>query len=286
MQPIAFGDIVGGGEQEIPLSPHNNTLVEYFTADTLEPGEFKAGFELEFSPFRDFMIGTDLLATSVGAINIQSKWLALRYGEHKIAAGLRGAVLNKETLLWGSLNDHFETLDARVLNPSLSWTQKFSERLNLHTHWAVGIGKVRAKLSEKGQRKLWESKHPGKDYDSRNEDGEAAKSDTRDSFSKRTLQVQSITGLTNDLFQVTGEFQRSPNKKILITSRIDRVQIETLRSNGFRLTAAQQWIWENFQFRLGIGLQYQVISGTDLDGELMDETGFLPVSDIDFYWRF
>ena len=60
-QPLIYGNQFEGDSQEDPpLSPQKNILVEYFTADTLEPGEFKAGFELEFSPMRDFMIGTTL----------------------------------------------------------------------------------------------------------------------------------------------------------------------------------------------------------------------------------
>jgi hypothetical protein len=100
------------------------------------------------------------------------------------------------------------------------------------------------------------------------------------------VQVQSITGLAQERFQLTGEFTRASGNKVLVTSRIEQTEFEKLKSNFLRLTVAHQWIWSHFQMRVGIGAQYYVLSGRDLDDELIDESGVLPASDIAFYWRF
>src|SRR5690606_2044823 len=102
----------------------------------------------------------------------------------------------------------------------------------------------------------------------------------------QSIQVQSLTGLAQDRFQITGEFSRANGNKILVTSRIEQTVLEELKTNFFRLTIAHQWIWTSFQMRLGVGTQYFVMTGRDLDGEKIDETGVQPASDISFYWRF
>ncbi len=233
--------------------------------------------------------------------------------EHTLALGLRAAYLSKKTMPWGSIREHFDELEAKVLRPSLSWTNVVSPRLKLHMFWGKGISRIRATLSEKGRRRLWEGKHPGSDYDARNPqtqeptttapaDGTApaptpaaASSDPTNQertatetsdVTAQSLQVQSITGLAQDRFQLTGEFNRASGNKILITTRIEQTEIEDLKSSGFRITAAHQWIWPTFQLRIGAGLQYFVISGRDLDGEQIDEADWQPASDLGFYWRF
>ena len=85
---------------------------------------------------------------------------------------------------------------------------------------------------------------------------------------------------------MTGEITRKNGNKVLVTIRIEQTVIEQLKSNFFRATLAHQWIWSNFQMRLGIGLQYFVMAGRDLDDEQIDEAGVQPASDIGFYWRF
>jgi hypothetical protein len=100
------------------------------------------------------------------------------------------------------------------------------------------------------------------------------------------MYVQSIAGFLTDRFQITGEVNRHAGSKILISCRIDRMQFEKIKSNAFQLTVAHQWIWPSFQLRFGGGVQYAVLSGRDLDNEILDQAGFLPVSDMAFYWRF
>ena len=153
------------GDDQDQASEPRYTMVEYFTAATLTRGEVKLGFDLDYGVSRDLMVGTDLLATTIGAPTLQAKWRFARQGPHTLAFSLSGAWLNKQTVLWGHYADHFETLDARILRPAISWTNRISPRLNIHSYWSIGLGKPRATLSEKGKRALWEMKHPDGNYD-------------------------------------------------------------------------------------------------------------------------
>lgn len=291
-----------------PSQRSRHVLVEEFTAAVLAPGELKLGTDVDIGIHPNVMLGTDLVAGMLGATTLQSKFLLVDQAEHQLALHLRLAFLSKKTLPWSSINQHFDDLDARLLRPGIAWTQILSPRLRLHTFWAKGFGKIRARLSERGRRKLWETKHPGANYDERNIYTQAPSSDPSSaeediaidastanqersasedsSFSARSIQVQSITGLAQDRFQLTGEFSRQNGNKVLVTSRIEQTTLEKLRSNSFRLTAAHQWIWDHLQMRLGVGLQYYVVSGRDLDNEQIDAGGVQPASDIGFYWRF
>ena len=293
----------------IPSKPlhqnHTNRLklVEYFTANTLDPSEIKLGFNLETSLREYTMISTDLFATLLGTPTIYVKWQVWRNKKHMFAIGARASYTNKNLLLWGSMGDYFEQLDANMIQPSIVWSNKVSPRLNIHSFWAVGQGATSAVLSEKGKKEMWEHKHPGFAYEGRNrEDSSTSDDDSEDDdnsdknqegsiagesmYAQRSLQLQSMLGLVSNTFQITGEYQRDNSKKILITSRIDSARLEKLTSEGARLTASQQWVWNHFQFRMGIGIQYQLVSGQDLDGEVIQTTQMFPVPDMDFYWRF
>jgi hypothetical protein len=169
---------------------------------------------------------------------------------------------------------------------------------------------MRAKLSAKGRRHLWEAKHPGATYEERNtltqepretnqenstdtsadpvvtSENQEKKASERAAITTRTTQVQSIAGLAQERFQITGEFVREDGNKVLITSRIEQTQLEQLHSRAFRLTIAHHWIWDTFQMRIGVGAQYYSLSGRDLDGEIVADAGVAPASDLSFYFRF
>ncbi|MCX6110740.1 MAG: hypothetical protein NTZ90_14190 [Proteobacteria bacterium] len=281
-------------------APGRYTLIEDFTADTLAAGEFKIGADAQFGLTGRVMIGTDAIATVLGAPTLGLKVDVWDHGAHRVALGLRGAYLSRNTALWGDLKEQFRALDARIVRPSVSWTRTLSPRLKLHTFFAKGLGKVHAVLSNEGQRQLWQAKHPGSDYDHRdpatNAPAGASGHDTstnqahstsqRSALAQKTIQVQSIAGLAQERFQLTGEFSRSSGNKVLVTCDIEETRIEALKSNFFRLTVSHQWIWTNFQMRIGFGPQYYVVGGTDLDGEVINQSGWTPASDISFYWRF
>ncbi len=286
-------------------------LVEEFTAYTLSEGEFKLGVEFEYGVFDRFQIGTDLITLAFGIPTVQSKLRFWQSEKHVLALGIRAATFNLDSInSYANVKDSYDKLEANIIRPSISWTQAWSPRLKIHTFWAVRIGKINAELSEDGKRRSWEQKHPGEDYDARNPDGtpatgdepeeatgedadidteknqEKAASDQSSNVTRRTLEVQSLLGLSSDRFQITGEFRRKSGAKVLVTCRLDRMQLEDLKSQSIRVSVAHQWIAESFQFRLGVGAEHMDIQGSDLDGEKVDEQGIGPVSEIAFYWRF
>jgi len=305
--PLQAGAQTGASEEPPSLgqappaaASRHYTLVEDFTADTLAAGEFKIGADVQVGLTERFMIGTDAFATILGAPTIGLKAEIWQSGAHRLSFGLRGAYLSRNTALWGHLKDNFQALDARIVRPSLSWTRTLSPRLKIHTFFAKGLGKMHAVLSSEGQRQLWETKHPGSDYEHRDLEtnapaGESAHNTSTNqahstsqhsALAQKTIQVQSIAGLAQERFQLTGEFIRNSGNKILVTSDIEQNRLESLRSNFFRLTVGHQWIWTNFQMRMGLGPQYYVVTGTDLDAEVINQSGWTPASDISFYWRF
>jgi hypothetical protein len=307
-------DVTAGIKQQSP-----EVLVEEFTADTLANNEWKIGSDLEFGASDNLMLGTDMGSLLVGVPSLHFKYYAFHKGKHHVAVGLRLGYFDKKTFLWGSGADQWETLSGEVYRPSVSWTHKLSNRLKLHTFWAKGLGKISAKLSDEGKQKLCESKYPdadceeittsttsdsediedtiddddiGQDDDS---DGQVDDLDTSKNLEStgsdsspfsRSIPVQSITGFAQDRFQITGEINRTNGNKVLVTARIEQTTLEELDSNFFRLTMAHQWIWNTFQMRVGIGTQYYVMTGRDLDGVKVDDSGVQPASDIAFYWRF
>mgnify|MGYP001355957240 CR=1 FL=1 len=290
---------------EEPKSDQSNSnhfkLVEPFTANMLSPGEVKIGRDLDYGLTSDLMLGTKLVSLIIGAPTVQTKYNISNAEEHLIAIGLSVAHFNRNTFLWfkKDTRENFESLNATIARPSIAWSNKISDRLNLHTYWGVGFGKARAKLSEKGARTLWESKYPDGDWETR-DDGDDTIDNTNSNSKKnqetrqssrsisrtKLLEIQQLTEIASDLFQITGEFKRIDNKKILVSTSIEQVIIEDLKAEAFQLTVAQQWIIHNISLRIGVGLQYQVLSGEDLDGEKIEDTGFLPAADVDFYYRF
>ena len=296
--PVQPGLTASGASHSMD-SFKNLQLVEPFTAHTLQQGDIQLGTMLDFGILDRVMIGTDLIATAIGAPTAHIKANVYQTENNSFAIGVREGYLSRSTLFWGSSRDDYEELSAKIIRPSVSWSHRVSGRLQLHSHYATAFGKMTAKLSDQGKRRLYESKHPDGDYDKRRPDDIPDPTDGTNTptqnperrgsegspIAQRSLQVQSLLGLQSDLFQVTGEFFRRDGNKILISSRMEQVELEELRGNITRLTIAQHWIWPSFQIRFGIGAQYLVLSGEDLDGESLDESGVLPASEFEFYWK-
>ena len=140
-------------------------------------------------------------------------------------------------------------------------------------------------LSEEGKEYFWNSKYPQGDYQSRTKVVEGSANAEADlDLALRTIQAQTLMGISRDQFQISGEFQRDHNKKILLTSRISNLELENLKGQEFKVTASQEWRHGHFNFRMGLGMLYRTFSGQDLDGEELDEAGFLPTADFDIYW--
>lgn len=271
----------------ITSSQDKGEFVTYYTANTLAAGQCKLGLEsaIGLSDTADLVI--DTLPLIAGAPNATIKYQIYRSGDHSVSLGLGASYLNRDQILWGGAKKQFDELSAQIIRPQISWSRRLSERLILHTHWSFGFGPIKARLSEDGRRALWESKYPNGDYDEQRKGKDSsnlADIDGDYALSHRGLQIQSLLGFGRDFFMLSGEFVRESGKRILITSRIDQVELEDLRAKSFRLTIAQQWSFETFHIRIGAGLQYQSLSGRDLDGEALADSGFQPTTDIDFYW--
>ncbi len=260
--------------------------IQDFTAFTLKPQDMKLGLSFDYGMTEHLQVGTDLMSTIVGAPNVKLKFLVWESKQQQIAVGLHTTYLDRKTALWGDIIEVFDELDAKLIRPQISWSHRISSRLFIHSHWSIGIGNITAKLSPLGKRRYWERKYPKGNYDTgeKNVNSPSANQEANFGSSHRTLQAQALLGLSRDLFQVTGEFIRDDTKKILLTSRVDRTKLEQLSSQGLRVTVGQEWRVGRFNFRLGLGILYQVLSGTDLDGELVDDAGFMPIGDFDFYW--
>lgn len=266
-------------------------LIQDFTAYTLKAGQVKIGLVSSVGITDSIQIDTDVFAASAGAANLSVKTSVWSNNRHRLAVGLGMSYLSKKTALWGNASELFDELEYKIFRPQMSWTQKISKRLLLHSFWSTGIGPISVKLSDKGRKKLWESKYPDGDYDKQTKSSSGTADDdanveSNNVVSHRTLQVQSLLGLSRDIIQVSGEFVRDSTKRVILTSRIDRTELEGLSSQGIRVTAGQEWQIDSFFFRLGLGVLYQVLDGTDLDGEVIDDSGFTPIADLDFYWIF
>lgn len=119
--------------------PAKATLVDEFTADTLEHYQFKLGTKLEYGLSSELSVGTDLIATAIGAPTALFKARIFKNAAHSVSLGLRGTFVTKDTILWGNVSDHFDRLDARILRPGIVWTNRVSERLRIHTYWAKSL---------------------------------------------------------------------------------------------------------------------------------------------------
>lgn len=274
-------------------------IYEEFTAFTLPAGKIRLGTDLDYGVSDQLTLGTDLVANFIGVPTLYFKYQVYMGYNHSVALSGRAAYLRKNLLFWGSLDRHFEILEGQTFRPGIAWTYRISERLHLHTFWTKSFGEIEAGLTEKGKRALWKSKYPDQSYDDR-DSGKASSSSidpresqnierlnsNQNSHTHQSIQVQSIAGISQDRFQLTGQLKRSNGNLVLFTTRVEQSKLEDLKSNMIRLTAAHQWIWASFQMRLGVGMQYLTLNGMDLDGEKMDEAGVQPASDIAFYWYF
>ena len=299
----SWGPYVPIEEEDLTKTTHEPQLrlVEPFTAYSLAENEWKIGRDLDMGWSDDFMVGTKLVSMLVGAPTIQAKHKVTEFGNHAISVGLTLAYFNRDTFLWfnDDTKENFETLNAKIARPSISWSNSLSDRLNLHTYWGVGFGQANAKLSPKGERALWESKHPGGNWETRQETEDTIDTENNSSSTNqetrqqpnsvsrtKLLEIQQLTEVITNIFQITGELERENGKRVLVSTSVEQAEIEKLKSESFQILLAQQWILDKINFRLGLGVQYQVISGEDLDGEKIEDTGFLPAADIDFYYRF
>jgi hypothetical protein len=97
------------------------------------------------------------------------------------------------------------------------------------------------------------------------------------------LLLQSLLGLAQERFELTGEIQRSATETLVLAAHVARFNLADLRADRFGCSLSQQWRGPKVGFRIGIGVLYQVVSGRDLDDEKIDDGRFLPTADLDFF---
>ena len=230
------------------------------------------GSLLEAGAGYGLMIGADPAALTLGAKTAQAKWQVPSFGEDDWAVGVKYISVSRRSLWWGDLSKRFSKLEAQIVRPAVSWSNRISQRLIIHSFWASGFGKTDVELSPYGKDKLYQAKH-----------GTGSAGDGH-SFANRTMQLQSFAGFTEDRFQISAEWERNSGDRILLSSRFERTRVENMESFSMRLTLAQQWSADGFNLRIGGGPQYAMISGRDLDDEEIKTAGWLPAADFAIYW--
>lgn len=247
-------------------------LADEWTAFVLPPGDFAVGSLLEAGLGHGIMIGADPAALAIGARTAQIKWQLPKFSEDDWSLGVKYASISRKNIWLSDTAERFSKLSAKIIRPSISWSNRISPRLVIHSFWASAFGQSEAKLSDYGKRKLYEAKH-----------GSGSAGDTH-TFANRTMQTQSLAGFTEDRFQITAEWERNSLDKILLATRFERTRLEDLETFSMRLTIAQEWASDGFHLRIGGGPQYALLSGQDLDGEKIEAAGWLPAADFAVYW--
>jgi len=273
VSPVAAAE-TPSSQKEQPQTemPRSSSIVEEWTANLLPARSFSIGSIVEAGFGANIAAGVDPTALALGAKTLQVKWQLPRFGEDDWALGLKYVQLSRKNLWWGDVSKHFEILDAKVIRPSISWSNRVSKHLVIHSFWASGLGETEAELSEYGlselNRKKQDSDHPDRQYE----------------IASKTMQFQSLAGLTEDRFQVTAEWERGSGERILLSTRLERTRLDTLETFSARLTVAQHWTADGLNLRLGAGPQYSILSGHDLDDKPINATRWLPAADLAVYW--
>jgi hypothetical protein len=257
----------------LPPTPKDRSpIIEEWTASVLDPGRFAVGSIVEAGVGGGVMLGADPSALALGAKSAQMKLQLPSFGEDDWAVGVKYIAIDRNSLWWGDMDRRFDRLTARVVRPSVAWSNRVSSRLIIHSFWTSGIGHSQAQLSPYGRQKLREAKLG---------DGKAADGHT---FANRTMQLQSLAGFTEDRFQLSADWKRNSGDRIVFATRFERTRLEDLNTFSLRMTLAQQWSADGFNIRMGGGPQYSMLSGQDLDGEAIKTAGWLPAADLAIYW--
>lgn len=276
---------------------HLAPVFDEWSAYSLSSGSFSLGSVTDIGIASGFMAGVDPMALALGVKTAEAKWQLPIDGNDQWAIGLKYAWFNRRSLYSETIRKHFDELDGRFIRPSIAWSSQISARLTIHTFWATGFGSAHAVLSNYGKRELWKAKHgdttfPG-DQPSANTSStsttanqQTANQDADSTFAKRTMQLQSIAGFTEDRFQITGDWQRDDGNRVLLSTRLERTKLESLETFSVRITIAQEWTLDHFHLRMGGGPQYAMLSGKDLDGEEIKAAGWLPAADLAVFWLF
>jgi len=273
--------------QNEPVAPLSS-LISKTTSGYVPEGAWKIGPETEYGLRGVAGIGVDLPSLLAGATNFYARGRVWQSGRQSLSLGVDFVRMSRDSLLWGSQKDNFSKLDVTGVHPRLVFSHAVSERLIVHSSWEAGSGKGDVELSDEGKKRLWKKKYPDADYDARNENGHPVRDDgsriqENYSITHRSLLLQSLLGLAQERFELTGEIQRSPTETLVLAAHVARFDLADLRADRFGCSLSQQWRGPRVGFRMGIGVLYQVVSGRDLDDERIDDGRFLPTADLDFF---
>lgn len=247
-------------------------LIEEWSAVVLPRKSFSLGSIIEVGLGSGLSAGIDPAAIAVGAKTLQIKWQIPKFGEDEWAVGMKYVSLTRSTMWWGDLDDYFKKIESKVFRPSVTWSNRVSRHLIIHSFWASGFGHAEAELSDYGAREFERRK------------ASAPGSNRQYEIASKTMQFQSIAGLTEDRFQVTAEWERHSGERILLSTRLERTKLEALETFSARVTVAQHWTTDGLNLRLGAGPQYSILSGNDLDKKPINGTRWLPAADLAVYW--
>lgn len=273
--------------QNEPVAPLSS-LLSKTTSGYVPDGVWKIGPETEYGLTPRMGIGVDLPAFVAGATNLFARGEVWQNGRQSLSLGLDLVRMNRDSLFWGSQKDNFAKLNVTGVRPRLVFSHAVSERLIVHSSWEAGSGKGDVELSDDGKRRLWKKKYPDADYDTRDENGHPRREDgsrmhENYNITHRSLLLQSLLGLAQERFELTGEIQRTPTETLVLAAHVARFDLADLRADRFGCSLSQQWRGPKVGFRVGIGVLYQVVSGRDLDDEKIDDGRFLPTADLDFF---
>lgn len=248
--------------------PRPKALVEEFTANTLDQGELKVGTQIEYGLSPWAMAGVDAIPLALGIQNLHGKVGVWDDGLNKIGLGAQAALVTRNTLWYGTMADEFSRLNYQVLRPSVHLSRRSSDLFTLHALIATSLfgtreatltpERIEAMRSQAGptSRALWNG-----------------------------LDLQALAGLSSSIFQVTGDFERSARTRLLILASITRTALFDLKEDRFTVGVSQQWCWESFNVRFGLGIRYRSLQGQDLAKEPVADEIIDPSADIALYWR-
>ncbi len=230
----------------------------------LPSGTLRLGGSSSYGLSNSLNLGTDLVPLVAGARNINVKAEVYGSPDTSVTLGLETFHVTRASLLGGAQKKLLETLDLSSVHPRLILTRRLSERLLTHAAWEGGRNWGDLALSEEGKQRQRQSQRQGL-------------------FADQSILLMALLGFTQESFEVSGEWQRSPHETLLLAAHIARYQLEDLKAQHFGVRIAQQWQGENIGFRLGAGALYQDLDGVSLVGETLQEGRVLPVAEFDFF---
>lgn len=284
---FCWGFATASQAQNEPPAPLSR-LITRTTSGYVPEGLWKLGPQTEYGLSQAAGIGVDIPSLVAGASNIYGRAQFWQNGRQSLSLGIDLVYMSRDSLFWGSQKKNFEKLEVSGVHPHLVFSHAISDRLIVHSAWEGGIGNGDVELSKSGKRRLWNKKYPHADYDTRDFNGHPVREDgTRleenYSITHRSLLLQSLLGLAQERFELTGEIQRTPSETLILAAHVARFDLADMRADRFGISLSQQWRGPRVGFRIGVGVLYQVISGRDLDDEVVDDGRFLPTADLDFF---